>query len=108
MSETAKEQAVKQMDHLLRNCCEEVYGFFYNHTQGTAIVIGEKLAPERRLDIQRMLSAFSNVFFLSGLSRKGCREDPNLIQRVLMYGGTIPGWEWARGTGDWQKFFSDC
>lgn len=108
MTESTKEQREKKMDQLLEDHSKGVWGFFHNHKQGKVIVIGEKLPPERRSDIQRMLSAFSNVFFLSGLSRKDYGEDPNLVQRVMMYGGTIPGWQWARGIGEWQDHFSHC
>lgn len=85
----------------------DIWGTFWNH-RDKAIFVGNKLTVEKRQSIVSILSSLSVVFFLAGLDRETYKNDPNLLQRVLAYGGTLDNWEWALGTGDWKKHYIIC
>ena len=36
------------------------------------------------------------------------KSDSNLVQRVMAYGGTLPGWQWTCGAGRWHEFYQDA
>jgi len=86
---------------------ESIWGFKGFGNDGV-ILIGGDLTKGKRHEILERLPHFKCVLFLRGLSREVYREDPNLIQRVMMYGGSLPGWRWAAGESEWKEFPQEC
>ncbi|KKS38000.1 MAG: hypothetical protein A3G49_01080 [Candidatus Sungbacteria bacterium RIFCSPLOWO2_12_FULL_41_11] len=76
--------------------------------ENSIILTGEKLSSEERNAFLSKLPSFTNVYFLTGIAPQTYAEDPTLVQRVSFYGGTLPGWEWARGAGKWEHFYQEC
>ena len=81
---------------------------FQEFGEDGVIVIGGGLATEEREEICKILSDLKVVLFLKGLKKKTFLKDNSLVQRVTFQGGTLDGWEWALGTGEWNKDRREC
>lgn len=72
------------------------------------VIIGGDLTEQEREEISKSLPYFQLIIFLKGLNRDTHQEDPNLVQRVMMYGGSLQDWKWALNKGEWKKSYQEC
>jgi hypothetical protein len=100
-------QAEKEVVKVLKDNSEDIWGIFWNH-KDKAIFVGSESSPEKRQSIVEALPSLSVVFFLAGLSKATYKQNPNLLQSVLMYGGTLDAWRWALGAGEWRSHYIEC
>lgn len=99
---------------------KDLWGFKGIGSDGV-LLVGNKISDETRGEVIAELPSFADVYFLSGLSRKdyqkglslferivkrkeNYQQGPSLVQHVLMYGGTLPGWEWCNTSGEWKEY----
>lgn len=96
-----------EVKNALTQFSEDIWGYQALSDDGV-IFPSSELTPEKRRDILCVLPSFGAVYFLSGITKEDYNADRGLIQRVLLYGGTLPGWKWAHGAGAWKEDFRDC
>lgn len=97
----------EQVFKILDECADEFWGCMGLGAKAI-LLIGKDISEERRSELAATaLSSFDPVYFLSGLDKEIFDKNPTLVQRVIFYGGTLPGWKWAEPTGDWQEFLED-
>lgn len=95
-----------QLLSVLNDYPDKVWGYEEFGKDGV-IVIGADLTKEKREGICKHLTRFKVILFLKGLSQTAYLGDLSLVQRVMMYGGSLPEWKWALGAGEWKESYHE-
>ena len=102
------EEVLRAAKKAVEQNTDDLWGFRpLSAREGSILLIGKKLLEEKRREIISQFPDFAPVYFLSGWEKEGWLADPSLVQRVMMYGGSLPGWEWTLGTDEWREFLGE-
>ena len=110
MSELPERQQahLDEMNALKDSWYPEKFWGFMGVPRHKVLLIGPELSEEERAEMVSVLPSFNSIFFLAGLDKETHEEDTGGVQRILMYGGTVPGWKWALGHNDWVDNPGQC
>lgn len=93
--------------NVLNDYPEKIWGYEEFGKDGV-IVIGGDLERIEREEVKRRLPHFKLILFLKGLDKYTFYKDTSLVQRVMMYGGSLPDWRWTLIAGEWKEHFQEC